>query len=140
MLGSHYEKKPLDLSKFYNPLPEAFPRIISCGVQHVEQQVLEVWRRKIWMHWYYLRPEHQAGERPWSTDFQCSMAPNPEHFTHAGGLLPGSALEQLPAYIHRTPQELLPAACSGALTRNLPRPMHLDGTQGNPVSLYESGR
>lgn len=81
MLGSHYEKKPLDLSKFYNPLPEAFPWLISCRAQHAEQQVLEVWRRKIWIHWYYLRHERQAGERPRSTDFS---GPNPEHFTHPG--------------------------------------------------------
>lgn len=37
MLGSHYEQKPLDPSEFYIPSPKAFPWIISCRVQHVEQ-------------------------------------------------------------------------------------------------------
>jgi len=33
------------LSKFYTPSPEAFPWIISCRVQHVEQWDLKFWGR-----------------------------------------------------------------------------------------------
>lgn len=90
----------------------------------------EVWRRKIWTHWNYLRREHQAGERPWSTDFQRSSGPDPAYFTHLGDYSQGLHRSSSWGAYARHCRGGYPLPALRASLQCLPRPTRLDYVRG----------